>query len=156
MLQPDHVRHLVVRPVLEYLAPEIPYSEAAENLLMGTAVHESRLTYLKQLNGPALGLFQIEPDTHDDIWENFLAYKPDLSSKIRALASQKGHEDAFRRDLTTNLAYQAAMARVLYYRRPEALPKNEPESLAEFWKQHYNTPLGAGTVEQFIRHYKEV
>lgn len=39
------------------------YSEEAENLLMGTAAQESALgEYIRQLgNGPALGIFQMEP-----------------------------------------------------------------------------------------------
>jgi hypothetical protein len=40
----------------------------AIQLLMGTAAQESHLgTYLKQINGPALGVFQMEPNTEIDI-----------------------------------------------------------------------------------------
>ena len=41
------------------------YSESATNLLLGTAAQESRFgTYIKQINGPACGVFQIEPLTY--------------------------------------------------------------------------------------------
>ena len=35
-------------------------------------------------------------------------------------------------------------------RQPEALPEaGDIEGQAAFWKQHYNTPLGAGTVSKY-------
>lgn len=53
----------VVRPVLRVMSA---WSQPAEDLVMGTAAQESRLTYLRQLGGgPALGLWQMEPATHD-------------------------------------------------------------------------------------------
>lgn len=60
------------------------YSEEAENLLMGTAAQESALgEYIRQLgNGPALGIFQMEPETFDDIVRNYLSYRPDLCRKV--------------------------------------------------------------------------
>ncbi|MEE9541175.1 MAG: hypothetical protein V3V85_06750, partial [Candidatus Thorarchaeota archaeon] len=49
--------------------------EAAVNLLLGTVYQESTIngiTHLKQVGGPALGIYQIEPDTEHDTWENYL------------------------------------------------------------------------------------
>ena len=49
------------------------HSDAAVQLLLGTAVQESRLMYLKQLKGgPAIGFYQIEVITLNDIYVNFL------------------------------------------------------------------------------------
>ncbi len=152
MLDVKQFREYVVRPTLKYLDPEIPYSVAAENLLIGTAVHESQLTYLHQLGGgPACGLFQIEPATELDNWDNYLQYRDDLQDKVNDL---RGLLDL---DLTANLPYQVAMARVKYWRSPVSLPQaGDIVGLANIWKQVYNTPLGAGTVEQFIDHYPGV
>lgn len=51
----------IVRPALVTIDL---YSDAAENLVMGTAAQESHLDYVKQSgNGPALSLFQMEPAT---------------------------------------------------------------------------------------------
>ena len=48
------------------------------------------------------------------------------------------------------------MCRVHYYRVSEALPEeNDIEGMARYWKKYYNTPLGAGTEEEFIHNYKE-
>ena len=150
MLDVRQFRELVIRPALKVIDL---YSPAAEQLLLGTALQESRLQYLKQLGlGPALGPFQMEPFTHDDIWENFLAYKPELSKKIALLMVVSPDEsDA----LPGNLYYAAAMCRVHYYRRPEALPaEDDIQAQAEYWKKHYNTPLGHGTVDQYMDNWE--
>ena len=56
---------LVIKPAL--LEIEL-WSEAAEELVLDTVIVESRLSFIKQLgSGPALGLWQIEPDTHRDV-----------------------------------------------------------------------------------------
>ena len=40
--------------------------------------------------------------------------------------------------------------------RPEPLPEaQDVEGLAEYWKQHFNTPRGAGTVTRFVAAYRE-
>jgi len=62
-LDAGQLRMYVVRPVLRVMSA---WSQPAEDLVMGTAAQESRLTYLRQLGGgPALGLWQMEPATHD-------------------------------------------------------------------------------------------
>src|SRR6056297_2531573 len=59
------------------------YSESAVNLLMGTAAQESHLGhYIEQINGPAKGIFQMEPATFEDHVNNYLNYKPDLKQRI--------------------------------------------------------------------------
>jgi len=160
MIQEQDLRELVIQPTLEHIGL---YSEAAENLLIGTIKQESAGgRYLKQINGPALGIYQIEPATHQDIYENFLVYKEGLGDKIVELLpafiteapENSGQKYATEQQLITNLSYATAIARIVYYRRPEALPYSDDiEGLAAYWKQHYNTPLGAGTEEEFIHNY---
>ncbi len=59
-------------------------------------------------------------------------------------------------NLVTDLAYATAMCRVHYWRRPEPLPNaGDPEGMGEYWKQHYNSPLGKGTVERFAWRYRK-
>lgn len=141
-------RNLIVRKTLRML--EL-HSEAAEDLLMGTAAQESHLKYIKQLgSGPALGLFQMEPDTLHDIWENYLDYRPGLVQKIEDTTGI-GIED--QDALVYNLRYAAAMCRVHYLRVSAPLPSSLAEQAA-YWKQHYNTVLGAGTVEEYIDNYE--
>ena len=145
----SQLREYIVNPALEAIEH---YSLAASNLLMGTAAQESRLKYVKQLgNGPALGLFQMEPATHDDIWDNYVAHRPDLRARIYQAVQIEDH-DAER--LAWDFRYAAIMCRVHYLRVPAQLPPaNDVWELGKYWKAHYNTPLGAGTVEEFVENY---
>lgn len=158
-------RFVVVRPVLEYLHPHVPYSAVAEELMMGTAAHESRLgRWLVQVDGDsdlfnrAIGVFQVERATHDDLWDRWLGRRTELAGKVRALASQRHpFEVDPAREMATNLAYAAAVARLVYYRSPLPLPSTaEPEALAAYWKRVYNTRLGRGDVERWIHDYREL
>ena len=57
-------------------------------------------------------------------------------------------------ELAGNLYYATAMARIHYLRRPERLPSAmDVEGLAQYWKDHYNTYLGAGTPEKAVKMY---
>ncbi len=151
MINPRHFRLLVVRPVLTCL--EL-WSEVAENLLVGTAVQESGLRHLRQLgNGPARGLYQIEPATESDIRRNFLPARAGLAARVDTiLAAEPSHTE----QLTTNLAYATAIARLIYFRVPEPLPgADDVPGLARYWKRHFNTEKGGGSVSAFILNYKE-
>lgn len=157
----EQLRTLVVQPVLAALDLSAP--DVAENLIMGTAAHESHLgDYIKQVGGgPAMGIFQMEPATLNDCYVNYLDYpgRAELKAKVDGfLATQPALSDGTpdkAGQLASNLAYATAMCRIRYYRAPAAMPAdaNDVNALAAYWKQYYNTPLGAGTVEQFVADY---
>ena len=147
-----HRKHL--REIIGSTLKDIElYSESALELVYGTICVESkRGTYLKQLrNGPALGIVQMEPNTHSDIWKNYLAFNPGLTNKIIEICGS----DAMKpQALVYNLKYAIIMCRIHYYRIQRILPeKNDLRGLAIYWKQYYNTNLGAGTVDDFIKNY---
>jgi hypothetical protein len=124
------------------------------SLVCGTCMHESHLTYVVQLpNGPALGFGQMEPATHNDLWANFLAFQHELRARVASLlpSSVKFPPDA--QNLVGNVSYAVAMVAVHYRRVREPLPLNQPNLLAEYWKKHYNTTSGKGTVEQALPHF---
>ncbi len=153
MIDALQLRHEIIRPTLKHLDSVIPYSMAAENLLMGTCAQESRMgQFLVQLdNGPAKGIFQMEPATHDDIHLNFLSYRSELCEAVEAFVIPVLEPDI---DLAGNLFYAAAMCRVHYYRVPMAMPPEDNiEQLGHYWKLYYNTPEGKGTVAEFIHNY---
>lgn len=147
MINQLQLRQYVIRPVLKAMNA---YSLAAEELLIMTAAHESRMGYfLHQVSGPALGIYQMEPDTADDIWLNYLEYKPLLA----AIVGQWGgnHED-----LIGNLFYATAMARTHYLRDDDALPdSSDIRGLAAYYKRVYNTVAGKATIDQAVSHYNE-
>lgn len=159
MINARHFRELVVRPTLEMLGL---HSAAAESLLLGTAAHESKLSYLCQLGGgPALGVYQIEPATHSDVWRNFLRYRAGMAAQVWRIASRRVMEGMDRDihpphdELVTNLAYATAIARLVYYRARPPLPNaDDLRGLGNYWKAHYNTASGKGTPEQWVAAYK--
>ena len=146
----------VVRPTLIHLQEYHPqmWSPAAENLIVGTAAHESSgLKYVRQVGGgPALGVFQVEPDTATDVWESYLTVRaPKLGELIRELlwpwpdrASQ----------LVWNSAYATAIARLVYWRRPEPLPNaDDIEGLAQYWGRFYQTSNDPEKIQRFVFDY---
>ena len=153
----SQLRDHVVVPTLKQLDM---YSLAAEQLILGTIAQESSGSYLKQLGGPALGLIQMEPATHKDLWMNFIRYTQNMRDVLLSMTSDTVDE-CYRVNgwpdhaaLIWNLRYAIAMCRVHYYRRPEALPKaNDINSLARYWKAYYNTGKGAGQVSEFVKHF---
>lgn len=150
-IDPRQLRELIIVPTLAQLGL---YSPAATSLVLGTAMHESHLIALRQQGGgPALGLWQMEPATHDDIWRNFLKYRTDVAVKIRHYFNVADDLMISADQMTGNLYYACAMARIQYRRVSAPLPDNEPNALAAFWKEHYNTPLGAGTVAEALPHF---
>ena len=146
-MHPGQLREWIIRPTLKRIGH---YSRSAEELLMLTAATESVMgKYIHQVGGPALGIYQMEPATARDIWANYLAYKRPLADEIRNWGEGPG-------PLPGNLYYATAMARVHYLRVPEGLPSAMDEwGLAKYWKDHYNTHLGKGTVEKAVEMYRE-
>lgn len=134
------------------------YSRAAVSLLLGTAAKESDFgTYLRQLGGgPALGAFQMEPATERDIWDNYLylgrVKRREAIYKISGVRSYHNNKNA----LGLRLGYQICMARLHYRRVPEPLPAyDDIEGLGKYWKTHWNTLQGKGTVEQFVKKWDQ-
>lgn len=139
------LKELIVKPALEFIGL---YSEDATNLVFETACVESRCgEYIAQYpTGPAKGIFQMEPATARDIYDNFLQYKPELKGKVEALKSEAL---TMEENLVGNLYYAAAMCRVHYLRQPKSIP-SDLKGRAEYWKKYYNTEKGKGTVEKYI------
>ena len=129
------------------------HSEEAVNLLLGTCAQESAFgKYSRQLgNGPALGIYQMEPFTYNDCLVNFLKYKPDLLAKILKVSGLDQFPDA--EEMVNNDVFAACMCRVRYLRASGAIPKTI-DGQAKYWKQHYNTRLGKGTVEEYLKNWK--
>ncbi len=148
---------LVIRPILLAIGH---HSIAAEELILGTVFQESRGRYLQQIKGPALGLIQMEPATHKDIWVNYLNYRSALFEKVEGLMSCNAldylatHGHPPHEELITNLAYAVAMCRIHYLRVKESLP-NEGELRAQgaYWKKHYNTQQGKGLANNYVQNY---
>lgn len=137
----SNLKLLVITPALANLGLT---STAAINLVTGTALQESAVTYLEQIGGPALGLWQMEPATEQDIWTNWVPYNLSARAALEKMLAPGPTTS----QLVWNLYYGAAMCRIKYYRAPDALPTyNDAQGLATYWKTIYNTSGGAGTVD---------
>jgi len=148
-----HLRDHVIQPTLLYLGDELPgfARDGAAELLLGTIAQESNFRHLVQLKGPARGLYQVEPATYRDICENYLRYKPSAERAVFSLAAEWPDPE---RQLVTNLAFATAIARLVYYRSPAAIPApGDLAGQARVWKRVYNTPLGKGTEAEFIANF---
>lgn len=135
-------RNLIDRVLGDY--PELS-SESAIQLLLGTAAQESHFgTYLRQLGGgPAMGIFQMEPKTFLWLRDKYKTKYPEIESREVT-------------DLEWDLWLAILMARLRYRIVPVPLPDaHHIGALATYWKEHYNTVHGAGTVEQFIANYRK-
>jgi len=143
-MNPYDFRSEVIRPVLKRAKL---WSLDAEWLLLRTAKAESDLDALKQRGGPALGVYQIEPATHNDIWKNYLAYRPIKAARILAHSCSVPQH----RQLIWNLGYATLIARLVYLRSPRPLPgAADLRGQALIWKAIYNTYLGKGTIQHFL------
>ena len=146
------LRRMVIKPAPEKLGL---WSTAAEEQVQGTTIVESVLIFIRQhRDGPALDLWRVEPATHDDFFANYLTYRQEPPARLMELRSPAL---SMNENLATNLMYGAAVCRLCYYRQLEALPEaGNVEGQAAFWKQHYNTPLGAGTVSKYAYKVQKV
>jgi len=158
-IETSQLKHQIIIPTLEHLGL---HSESATNLLLGTALVESDGGYyIKQIVGPALSLYQIEPNTHNDQWDNHLAYFKNrkLRNKVLDLVAPWGFKNINKSgivNLRGNLFYSTAICRIIYLRVPYELPDPQDEQgMGEYWKQHFNTAGGKGDIEKFINLYRE-
>lgn len=133
----EQLTDLVIIPTLD----EIPkgYSGEAVMAIQMIIAHESNGgEYIAQTKGPALGLTQIEPATHDDVWKHGdsiwkNAVKLGIISKTERLL--KKHPDAFR--LVYDLRYAIFMTRQKLFMAKGALPANASD-MAVYLKKHWN------------------
>jgi len=127
--------------------------DVPRELLMLTSAVESKLgTYFKQIGGPALGIMQMEPATAHDIYENFLRFPKNLD--LLLWVDELRGSQSISHALKYNIAYQIVMARIHYWRVRDPLPENNSEKLAHYWKNHFNTRLGRGTVSKAVADYE--
>lgn len=152
MLNIKQFRESIIHPALTNL---LLYSKEAEELLVFTCANESNGgEYLYQLNGQALGIYQMEPRTYNDIWQNYLRNHPSLTMRLLSNfnAGYMPEEDR----LIYDLRFATAMARIFYARIPEPLPSaNDIDAIWNYYKRYYNTYDGAAEKDQAIDKYKK-
>ncbi len=138
----------VIRPTLDYLGEQ---SIAVEEFLLAcAAVAETVAESLDSISSAegssptaegsseGLGPYRITVEHHRDVWENYLAERPDLASLVRGLASQHRFLQQPDAELSTNLAYSTAIAWVMLISAKYPLPQsNDCYALAVLWQRRF-------------------
>jgi hypothetical protein len=151
MFNIDQFRENILAPALDAL--QIRSKELAELLVFTCAVESAGGTYVKQIQGPALGIYQIEPNSFTDVWQNYAIRKPDV---LNLLALNLGvHRVPEPREVITNLLLATAMC-ALFYQHRKVFPKQMDEDyLWDLYKKYYNTEKGAAQKEPSILAYRK-
>ncbi len=129
----------------EYLLEFGMHSDNAVELLAMICAHESLGgKYRHQVGGgPALGIYQMEPATHDSIWDN--------SDTIHGRALNLG----IKRDVSKlefDDRYSTFVARCYLAMDKNPLPKT-PEAMAEYCKSYWNR-TGKATPDKYLKDLK--
>ena len=129
-------------------------SEDVSVLVFRTGMAESGYRHLSQMgSGPAVGFFQVEPATIDDTWNNYAVYRKPIMDILKDMGFDPNNSKI---SVMSSIALQAAFCRLKY--RRDRLPIPPAEQLcaqAAYWKRVYNTVLGKGSVEHFVKANEE-
>ena len=152
MLNITQFRELIVKSSLTDL---LVYSQDAEELLIFTCAVESLGgTYIHQVNGPALGIYQMEPRTHNDIWQNFILTDNKLG--LRLFNNFDVNRMPSEARLIYDLRYATAITRLFYLRIREPLPSaNDVNAIWDYYKKYYNTVQGKAVKDESIKKYHD-
>lgn len=166
-LNPSDLLTLVVRPVVTLFAQKFglrrpsrdaPFetTDVLERLVMGTAAQESGFSYLRQINGPAVGLWQIEMATFNDLAQNYVRYNPDIRGMLESLRTGWADSHIKADEMIAGNLHFACAVTLAQYRRFWRTAYNDTQTvrgLAHIYKVYWNTPSGKATEEQFIHNY---
>lgn len=144
---------LIIRPTLKALGICSP---AAEKLMLGTAAVQSNLGFfIKSNNG--IGIFGIDSERHQDIWDKYLAFQEDLASEVRGFASQHEFLKAPDAELASNLRYSTAIAWMVYQQANVDLSTlKTPQDMANCWYEVFTNNSAHQSPAIFLAQYKNV
>lgn len=122
---------------------------ASMELVLGTGLHESNAwLFRKQIHGPALGMWQMEPRTANYLWDSVVSKRPQLKQDLLELANASRFNPGM---LIDNDKLSAAMCRVHYLNVKVRLPlPGDLVMQARYWKKYYNTCRGKGIEQSYI------
>lgn len=152
MVDCSQFRSLIIEPVLSKLQV---YSKDAEEILVFTCAAESLGGhYLAQVKGPALGVYQMEPNTYTDIWVNFIRARNQLATLMALHFGCNKIPDVDR--LIYDLQFATAMTRIHYLRCSGKLPDaKDVDGIWDYYKKNYNTEKGKAKKDESIKKYQE-
>ena len=110
-----------IRKFIEYVlkASGLPCDKSAIELLTMIAAHESGgFYYVRQVNGPALGLFQMEPVGFDEV-KRYLRLRPERFPGLEWILKTDFQMLNYDQSLAT------VSARIYFLTKPEAFPASD-------------------------------
>ena len=144
MLKKEELKQLIDDTLKAYNL----YSVEASDLVYGTIAQESRLGHYRRQNVPlwlynrhALGISQIEKNTFDWLQKVYVGRFPEIA-KVQFI------------DLAYNDRMAILFCRLRYLIDSDPIP-TDLEGQANYWKRIYNTKMGKGTPEEYIKNYKK-
>lgn len=155
-MKPEKLLCNIIKPCIDALELDSGREKNIGALLLYTSSQESHLVYYRQLSGgPALSLWQVEPNTYHDCYENYLVYRKPLLQKILDFSGYEEFPDAS--ELEHNQKLACAIARIVYRRSPLVIPQwNDIEGMWKIYKECYNTHLGKAQKHEFIEAFERV
>lgn len=117
-------------------------------MLLETAAQETQMGRFRDPtpNGAGRGLFQIDPIGFEDVQAR--ARDGDVF-RVRSAYSFDIRE-VRHNDLDASPLLSTVFCRLFYKLKPEPFPQTIFQR-ADYWKRHYNTVLGRGTPEEYVR-----
>ncbi|MCT7596440.1 hypothetical protein [Aliarcobacter butzleri] len=117
----------------------------AVHMIIETAVAETGLGKIEDKTDAAgMGITQFDKIPFDDIRNRSIKLRPIILKELGVDISKVDWDD-----LRYNIFLSLLFARLLYWLKGEPIPKTIEERAA-YWKLHYNTKLGKGTVEHYL------
>ncbi len=152
MFDCSQFRKFIIEPVLSKLQL---YSKDAEEMLVFTCAAESLGGHLLvQVKGPALGVYQMEPNTYTDIWINYIRARSQLAMLMTMHFGCNKIPELDR--LVYDLFFATAMTRIHYLRSPGKLPAaTDVDGIWDYYKKYYNTDKGKAKKEESIKKYRD-
>jgi len=135
----------------------VPNDERVSTLVYRTFTHESLLGTIDFTNANGQGIGQLTLKHAKDVLKRLSRRSPENFRIISELSEIKNplalSDEDLLKELHTNLKLQAALCIITYwFKDPMFWQKaGSLEADAKLWKNLYNTELGKGTVEAFIK-----
>lgn len=143
---------LFIIPTLGYMGGGYD-SLDARMLMLVTSAPESNCGHVvvQGGGGPALGIWQMEPETLHSIYANCDALRDKyFLNRVNALKGPKVIKTIDDSELISSPSFACAMARLKYAMDIKSLPSyTDKYGLFEYYKRIYNTEAGATTWDKF-------
>ncbi len=153
-INPSDFRQYIVRPTLDKLGH---WSPSLENLLLGSAAYATAMGARLCCSDGGMGIYGIGSELHHSVWDEFLAFDPDMASAVRGFASQRQFLCQPDVELVTNFAYATAIAWGVYAYHTAIIPENpnDIEALAQCWVTSF-TQNGEQKSNAFVDAYHRI